>query len=284
MKVFIPSGAFLLISGCTLLPIDRENGGATIDFFKKSIECEVAAVANDPKYARFKLSGWLVKTGLDLTLVDTVSADGRATVPLVNPTLSNIFPNASINGKFTHNGHVDFATSVPKAIEHFGSTCYGPDPSQSRLGLANWISATLDQIEPQNHGGLSYTVDFDVTASAGARFGFVFSTINLVDAGLGYTREGVHHLVVTMSEPAPASLPLAVRIVGPVTVVESQSREEHSRASPSKERAPARAVKQPATRAPSTSPTRNPALQDPNLNRLLQQQAPVRLVPGQVIR
>jgi hypothetical protein len=57
-----------------------------------------------------------------------------------------------------------------------GKICRGPDPSQSYLGLAAWIAA-LDQMQPENHGGLSYTVDVDVTASAGARFEFVFSIV-----------------------------------------------------------------------------------------------------------
>ena len=278
----------LYLSGCTLLPIDRKNGGATIDFFKNSIECEIAAVATDPRYSRFKLSTWLVKTGLDLTIVDTIGADGKATVPIAHPTLPTIMPSAAISGKFTNNGHVDFATSVPKAIEKFGKDCQGPDPSQSRLGLAGWIAATLDQIEPQNHGGLSYTVDVAVTASAGSRFGFVFSVVNTVDAGFGYSREGVHHLVVTMSEPSPPPPPLAVRVVGPVRVVETKPAAEQPGA-PAGAPAPGVAAPPPSPARPSVgtrppSPAQNPALQDPNLNRLLQQQSPVRLLPGTLLR
>jgi hypothetical protein len=73
-----------------------------------------------------------------------------------------------------------------------GKICRGPDPSQSYLGLAAWIAA-LDQMQPENHGGLSYTVDVDVTASAGARFEFVYSIVNTVDSGFAScaTRAGL---------------------------------------------------------------------------------------------
>ncbi|OAF19641.1 hypothetical protein [Bradyrhizobium neotropicale] len=257
--------AFLLLSGCTLLPLDQRAGGATIEFFKDSIECEIAAIAADPKYREFKLASWVVKTGLDMTLVDTVNADGKGTVPLTNPTLPTIFPGASINGKFTHNGHVDFATSIPKAIVKWSKLCQGPDPSESHLGLAGWIAATLDKIEPQNHGGLSYTVDVDVTASAGARFGFVFSIINTADSGFNYSREGVHHLVVTMSEPTPPPPSVIdVRVVGPVKISEEKD-EDRSRS-----KGGPRVTSQPAPAGGGrVYPFRNPALEDPNLNRLL---------------
>ena len=284
MRIYGALGAVLGLCGCTtLLPLTEENGAATIDFFKNSIECEIAAIAINPDYARFHLSNWVEKTALDLTLIDTIAGDGKATVPLANPTLPTIFPAASLSGKFTHTGHIDFAISIPAAIEKYGRICQGPDPSQSHLGLAAWIAATLDKIQPENHGGLSYTVDVDVTVSAGARFGFVFSIVNTVDSGFAYTREGQHHLVVTMSEPTPPSGPLAVRVVGPVRVVEAKR--------------PPGAIPEAAAPAPSPSispvprvrgrpqfPARNPALDDPNLNRLLQQQAPVRLAPGTVLR
>jgi hypothetical protein len=289
MKIYGTCTVVLCLSGCTLLPIDEQHGGATIDFFKNSIECEIAAVATNPAYARFQLSKWNEKTSLDLTLVDTIGGDGRAIVPIPNPTLPTIFPAASLSGKFTHSGHIDFAISIPAAIEKYGKVCQGPDPSQSHLGLSAWIAATLDQIQPQDHGGLSYTVDVDVTASVGSRFGFVFSIVNTVDAGFAYSREGQHHLVVTMSEPTPTPPPgpLAVRVVGPVRVVESKpAADQELRLAPQAS---------PARPGPSSSPgarvraapqfrARNPALDDPNLNRLLQQQAPVRLAPGTVLR
>lgn len=290
----------LCLSGCTLLPIDERHGGATIRFFKDSIECEIAAVAINPRYSEFQLSKWVVKTGLDLTLIDTIGGDGKATVPTLNPTLPTVFPSASLTGKFTHAGHIDFAISIPEAIARYGNDCVGPDPSQSHLGLAGWIAATLDQVSPQNHGGLSYTVDVDVTANASARFGFVFSIINTVDAGFAYTREGVNHLVVSMSEPAPppSTKPIAVRVVGPVKVIETKPAPASGQSSDSPQ-APAAATAPPTASAPASAvgpsaprprfrtpqfPPRNPALDDPNLNRLLLQQSPVRLAPGTVVR
>lgn len=290
MRFYLIAGAILCLCGCTLLPLDEPNGAANIKSFKDSIACEIAAVATDRHYAHFHLSKWLVKTSLDLTLIDTVGGDGKATVPITNPTLTTISPSAGVTGKFTHTGHLDFAISIPEAIDAFGSECRGPDPSQTHLGLAAWIAATLDQIEPQNHGGLSYTVDVDVTASAGSRFGFVFSIVNMVDAGFGYSREGVHHLVVTMSEPTPQPPPLAVRVVGAVKVVEAkpavppvQTPQGEERMEPAPGGPPPAIVQQRIRRRPQL-PARNPALEDPNLNRMLQQQAPVRLAPGTVVR
>lgn len=291
MKSVLALIAALGLCGCALLPLDERHGAATIETFKQSIQCEVAAVATDPRYTHFQLSKWLVKTSLDMTLIDTLSGDTKATVPIPSPTLSTIFPNGSLSGKFTHTGHVDFAVSIPEAIDIYGDKCQGPDPSQTHLGLAAWIAATLDQIRPENHGGLSYTVDVDVIASVGSRFGFVFSIVNTVDSGAGYQREGVHHLVVTMSEPTPPPGPLAVRVVGPVRVVDNRPAKQPERQPDASsgqegevttERAPV--ANKPRVRQAPQFPSRNPALEDPNLNRMLQQQAPVRLAPGTVLR
>ena len=49
MKAFCIEAAALCLSSCTLLPIDERHSGAGIDFFKNSIEFEVAAVATNPK-------------------------------------------------------------------------------------------------------------------------------------------------------------------------------------------------------------------------------------------
>ncbi|WP_439402626.1 hypothetical protein ACNJYA_09450 [Bradyrhizobium sp. DASA03068] len=291
MKSVLALCAALGLCGCALLPLDERHGAATIETFKQSIQCEIAAVATDPRFAHFQLSKWLVKTSLDMTLIDTLSGDAKATVPIPNPTLPNIFPGGSLSGKFTHTGHVDFAVSIPEAIAIYGDKCQGPDPSQTHLGLAAWIAATLDQIQPENHGGLSYTVDVDVIASVGSRFGFVFSIVNTVDSGAGYQREGVHHLVVSMSEPTPPSGPLAVRVVGPVRVVDSRpvrqpqlqpdaSSGQQGEVTPE----PPHVASKPRVRRVPQLPYRNPALEDPNLNRMLQQQAPVRLAPGTVLR
>jgi len=278
MKKFCVLSMALSLCGCTLLPLDERQGGATIQTFKKAIQCEVAAVATDKRYEHFRLSRWFVKTSLEMTLIDTYAGDTRASVPLFG-TLTSLTPSGSLSGKFSHSGHVDFAIAVPEAISAYGDTCQGPDPSQTHLGLAAWVAATLDEIRPEHHGGLSYTVDVDVVASVGSRFGFIFSIVNSVDSGGSITREGVHHLVVTMAEPTPPPPPLPVRVVGPVSVVETKQadretveKEKAGRASPAE-------VKPGEHRH-----TRHPALEDPNLNRMLQQQAPVRLAPGTTLR
>lgn len=272
------------LSNCALLPIDEHTGGVTIDAFKNSIECEIAAVAIDPRYSSFLLRTWHVKASVDMTIVNTVSADGKATVLIpTSITLPTVSPSGSLTGKFTNVGHLDFAVSVPDAITKYGETCVGPDPSQTKMGLAGWITATLDQISPENHGGLSYSVDVDVTASAGSRFGFVFSGMSTLDAGPSFTREGVHHLVVTMTIPTPDPGPLLVRIVGPTRVNELNS--TGPRISGSSGTQPNAPNSRSATRGQQGYIyNRAPALYDPTNNQLLLQQQPVRIVPGTVLR
>lgn len=280
-------GAFstaVFLSSCTLLPIEQ-NGAATIDFFKRSIECEIAAVASIPKYDQhFGLRSWNVKSALDLALVTNIGADGKAAVVIPSAILPSASPSLSVASKKTQVGHLDFATSIPDAVRIYGSTCvFDPgnsDPSGTHLGLAAWIIATLDQIEPKNHGGLTYTVEFDLTVSAESRFGFVFHLTNL-DAGIGASREGTHRLTVSMSQPSGKPEPLAVRVVGPVKVVGGGPKLE----SIQPESDTGVETKKPIKRGASVVGRRqSPALDDPNLNRLLLQQAPVRIAPGSAIR
>src|SRR5205823_11663403 len=106
----------------------------------------------------------------------------------------------------------------------------------------------------------------------GSRFGFIFSIVNTVDSGLSYSREGQHHLVVTLSEPTPSG-PLAVRVVGPVKVVEVKPAADHlanrtPQAAPGPTPSPSSSPG-PRARTRSQFRPRNPALDDPNLNRLL---------------
>jgi hypothetical protein len=267
-----------LVTSCVLLPRTQEEGAVTISKFQRTIECEIAAVATEPAYAAYNLKSWNVKNALDMTIVNILAADagGTLTVPSGSgiPTVS---PALSISSKQTSGAHVDFAISVPKAIERYGDECkFGPDPSGTHIGLAAWIASTIDVIEPQNHGGLTYTTEFDVTASAGSKFGYVMTLAN-VNAGVGASREGTHRLVVAMSQPIPPAGPLPVRVVGNVTVVGGEAR-------PSKMGADT--VDPKPRRAPNLNRGRlvSPALEDPNLNRLQQLQAPVRLAPGSVVR
>ncbi|MGJ4952821.1 hypothetical protein [Bradyrhizobium sp. HKCCYLS20291] len=275
MRKLCALGAAMSLCGCTLLPLDEHRGAATIQSFKSAIQCEVAAVASEERYKHFHLSKWLVKASLDMTLINTVSGDTSGIATVVSASLATINPSTSLSGKFTHSGHLDFAIAVPEALELYGETCRGPDPSQTRLGLAGWIAATLDEIKPEHHGGLSYTVDVDVVASAGTRFGFIFSILNTINSGGLYSREGVHHLVVTMAEPLPPPIPipLPVHVVGPVTVETEKEADAKKAARPA-----------PAEGKPGAAHARHPALQDRNLDRMLQQQAPVRLAPGTSLR
>jgi hypothetical protein len=277
-RIFYVALLLPLAPGCTLLPRTQEQGAVTISSFQRTIECEIAAVANDPAYSAYNLKSWNVKTALDMTIVDIVGADAGGTLTIPSGSgIPTVSPALSISNKHTSGAHVDFAISIPKAIERYGDDCkFGSDPSGTHIGLAAWIASTVDVIEPQNHGGLTYTTEFDVTASAGSKFGYVMTLAN-VNAGVGGSREGTHRLVVAMSQPIPQAGPQPVRVVGPVTIVSDGA--QPARAGPDSNGQKARPVAK-INRGQLISP----ALEDPNLNRLQQLQAPVRLAPGSVLR
>jgi hypothetical protein len=271
----------VFFSGCAVVPRTEPEAAVHISKLQAAIKCELAALASQPQYAPFRLQGWNVKSVLDLTVINTVSADGKLvqTIPYSHgPPGPTVAPALGVTSKGTNIAHVEFASSIPDAVRSSGSECDAlPNPSGTGMGLAAWAAATLDSISPENHGGLSYTIEFDVVANESARFGYVLTLVS-ADAGPSASQEGTNRLTVSMSEPTPEPPPVRVRVINwPQQKVETE-RPQPKAARPS----------QPSTgkRPPSATrrPSRSPALNDQNLNRLQMLQAPVRLAPGSVTR
>lgn len=260
MKKFSFLFASFLLSGCTLLPIDRDNSAPTIADFKKAIECEITSIIHYGNYnKKFDLYKWDVKSQLDLTLVDTFRSDGTATVPLASPTLPIILPTASYLYNNTRIGHIEFVTEIDHAVKTADTKCRGLDPSETHLGLASWVIATLDTIEKKNYSAVSYTANLDITANAGSRFGFVFSRVDLVDASLAFSRQGTHRLTISMSPPQPPPAPTQILVSKAIPVyITKKGREE--------------------------KPTAPGALRNPTLDRTLQRFTPLQIGPGSVVR
>lgn len=256
-----------LVAGCAGVQRTQEEGKVEIQNFARAIECEVAAVARDRRYVGRGLASWNVKSTLDLDVVNTVGADGKIVQVISTSTgTPTITPAVELSYKNATTAHVEFATIVPAAISKFPTQCDpGPDPSGTHLGLAIWLGSVLDALSPEMLGGLSYTASFDIIVRAGARFGYVLRLFS-ADAGPEVSRQSSHRLTVTLGPPSPPSPPLKVFVVnmpggGPPPGVSSL-----------------RGSRQ------LVWPGRTPALDDPNLNRMIQQQAPVRIAPGSVVR
>jgi hypothetical protein len=277
------SGCWL--TACALPPKSLNRDRVEIDSFASAIACEVAAVAQDPVLGhKYGLINWHVKSALDLTVVNTVGGDGRVVQTIATTSgLGTVTPSLGASYKQTSIAHVDFATDVREAVSKFDSSCAaGPDPSGTHMGLAAWFASTLQALTPRTLGALSYTVEFDIAANAGVRFGYIIA-LTSIDAGLLGSTQGVHRMTVTIGPPdaaPPPPPPVEVVIVG------------DRRPVPKDANAPAGApAAAPTAARPSVSIRRRsggsgrlPALDDPNLNRLLIQQSPVRLQPGSLTR
>src|SRR5262249_53075031 len=152
-----------------------------------SIECELAAVAmsTDPAVSGRDIMNWIAATDVDLTLVRSINADGSVGVagPWGLATVSGT-PSGSISDADTRTNSIQFANSFRKAVEHFGNTCSGPDPSETRMGLANWFEGSVKAIDKDSLVSLSFTKQFKIVATAGARFGYTLIPVtNPVTAG-----------------------------------------------------------------------------------------------------
>ncbi len=274
--------AGLSLSACAVVPHTGPDAALHLSKIQAAIDCELAALASQPRFARFKLRTWNVKSVLDLTVINTIGADGKfiQTIPYApgppGPTITSVL---GLTSKGTNIAHVEFASSIPDALRSSGGGCDAlPNPSETGMGLAAWAAATLDSISPEKHGGLAYTIEFDLVANASARFGYVLSLIN-IDAGPGATQEKTNRLTVSMSEATPESPPIRVKIISePKQKSETERPQSRGAAQPDNQSAPKR------TSPVARRPIRLPALNDQNLNRIQMLQAPVRIAPGSVTR
>jgi len=208
-----------LLSGCSTFPGSVHEGIVEIEDVTAAIECELAAVVvdPDPRVAEKKIEKWNALTDLDLTLVRSLGGDGSATVtsPVGLGTFSGT-PKFGVTGTDTRTGHLQFATNLKAAKIKYGSVCNGYDPSQTRMGLANWFAATLKAVAKDDLAGVTYTKQFEIVATAGARFGYtlipVTNTVN-ADAGIGATYDRTSRFSIALAPPDPPKRAIPVYIV-----------------------------------------------------------------------
>jgi hypothetical protein len=249
----------LLVSGCSY-PRINEQRYADVSEIVSMVECELVSASNffptevnqDPKDDK-----WDIGTTLDLTLVSRVDADGKVSWAI--PVVYSLSPSVGGSVQDTITAHVVFATSLVDAKKEALKTgkCLpsdppDSDPSRTGLGLAAWIRTSFTAIKKGNLGGISYTKIFELRGDAGARFGYVFAPINL-DVGAGIHGTKSDQIVVGIT---PRGGPTNVVIVGDTRTKTGSSR---------------------LISATSASKT----FSNPNLNNLLNRQAPLHLLPGQ---
>lgn len=244
----------LTATACTYLPQLNTERRIEVGDLKQVVECEVVSAVRTLGPKVFTVGKWDVKSTLDLTLVESIDADGRLT--WVIPVGNTLTPNGSIGHRRTSTAHVEFITPIRAAMRRHLDTC-GPqhdpsDPSGTGLGLAAWIQTTFRAIGTEEHAGLSYTRIFELSLGGGARFGFIFANVPVTgDVGSSVNAIRTNQLVVSVS-PHVDSGPTEVVIVG--------DKRETGRGAPASRR--------------------QQIITNPIGNQMLRQQAPVRLLPG----
>lgn len=244
-------------AGCASLPVVNTAREVEVREIVAAVECEIVAAVRALGPKEFKLGKWDVKSSLELSLVESVGADGK--IAWIIPVANTLTPSLSGSYKRTSTAHVDFITLIRDAMKGPAGACWSEagvltDPSGTGLGLAAWMQTTFLALGEKQHGGLSYTRDFELTGNIGARFGFAFSTAPVsgeVGALGGAIR--THHLVVTVSPHVDAA-------PSEVILVEDRS---HGRA--------------------KVRTRREQVLTNPIGNFNLLRQTPVRLAPGTTV-
>ena len=162
--------SLLALGACAYMPQENLDRQIEISDMKAVVDCEVVAAARTLGPDILKIGKWDVKSGLELTLVEQVSADGRVT--WVIPIANSLTPSASVSHKKTSIAHLDFVTIIREAMANPRTNCEpGIDPSGTALGLTSWIVSTFRGVTPNYYGGSSYTSIFELTAGAGGRSG-----------------------------------------------------------------------------------------------------------------
>lgn len=268
-RALLLAGCSVVITGCSIIPRTSEEGQIEINKFTDAIQCELAAVARNDQYDALNIPAWGTKSSLDLTVVNTIAADGKVvwTIPY-SPAALKLTPSLSGSYKHTSIAHFDFGISIAEALNNPKvARCEpGHDPSETGLGLAAWFEATLMSLRGGNvsHGGMSYTVEFQISSAPGSRFGYKITLID-ADVGAGWTYTGTHRLTVAIAPPPGAYKPpkaIPVYIVpdpGAAPII------KFNKVRPG--------FKRHLFRGRPTAP----ATDDSTLNRLLLQKAPVRI-------
>ncbi|MDT4737254.1 hypothetical protein [Bradyrhizobium sp. WYCCWR 12699] len=285
-----------------------------------SIECELAAVAtsDDQDLVDRRIRDWTAATDLDLTLVRSFGGDGSAKIgaPAGLAVLSAT-PKLGLSDTDTRTNHIKFANSFQKAIKRYPDNCKGVDPSETGMGLAFWLIASIKAIDKDDLVGVSFTKQFEIVVSASSRFGYTLEPVTnpvSAEAGLGGSHDYTNRFTIALTPPPPPPLPTKptrVIVVGwqqpKATPVPSPSPTPRPTPTPApspdlnkgKEpeiktfQAPAQTdadlgvsnrPKRPRTpqvirpAQPQLTP-RQRVLQDPELNQMLQRKSPVILAP-----
>jgi hypothetical protein len=249
--------AGVLVSACAYPIINRERV-VEVRHIVEVVECELRAVSKYlPAEANPSVADvWDIGSTLDLTL-SRVDADGKVSWAI--PVDYSLTPSIGGHVQDTITAHLAFSTDLAVVLSKPAPSWCQPqdiDPSGTGIGLAAWIETVFAAIGRGNNGGLTYTKILELQANAGARFGYIFAPINL-DVGASIQGTKTNQLVLAI---APHSGPQKVIIVGDTT----------------------RKVGAASRLTTGTSAART--FSNPNLNNLLQRQAPFRLLPGQTLR
>lgn len=261
------SGAILacgcLLSGCATIPQSEQDGKVTIRHITGAIQCELSAVATESRFEKRNLTGWSSLVDLDLTIVTNAGADGRATIgaPYTIAQVSAT-PSLGVSRKDTSVSSVQFAAPIVKDYLVNGEPCRGDDPSETKMGLAEWFRSTLVAIDRTAITGASFTKEFEIVANAGVRFGYTLTPVNnpvSVDAGGGGSYSRTNRVTVALAPPRTASSPDPI----PVYQVDRPKTFQGMTSESA-----------PSTRSPSA---RSRAVTNPTTLYLLQRQSPVKL-------
>ena len=251
------------LSACATIPQTAEQGVTDIKGITGAIECELAAVAMEPRFRDRELAKWKSLTDVDLTLQNNLgaSASGWIAFP-VPPAFLALNPSISANRKVTNTSHVQFVTPIGVAKAQYGATCSGPDPSETNMGLAEWLRATLIAIDKRAITGLTFTKELDISASAGSRFGYVVTAaVNATDKGGALSSDKISRITIALAPPPPGMPPpMAVFVVDEPEIMKKQRLEALEKAA-------------------KHDHTANRAAHDQTLQNLLQRKAPVKLAP-----
>lgn len=217
MRIFFASAAAACLAGCSAFPSSVYEASLEIKDFREIVECELAAAASDLTVHQKDFDKWSAVTDLDLTLVRGLGGDGNATVTAPAGLGAVSFtPKLGVTGTDTRAGHIQFSTNIKNARINHGRTCRGANPSETNIGLANWVRAVFAGIGDSGLSGITYTKQFEILATAGVRFGYTLVPVTnpvVADAGPGGSFDKTNRFSVALAPPPPAKEAIPVYIV-----------------------------------------------------------------------
>lgn len=239
-------------------PHSVDENVTEIKAVRNMVECEIAALVNDERLKQYGLINWEMKTTATLNVVRKIGADGKVdwVIPHLPAPTFVVTPSVEAGRNDTRVSELEFASDIPKAATRLKDICVnGIDPSGTGLGLATYVEATLLAVELYNHGGVTFTSEFEIVTKASARFGYtiVNATTNV---GPSFERSYTNKVVVTIGPPSPKPRPQQVF----VTNFPPRGNLEGLGPPP------------PSPGLQQQRPRQNPALDSPRLNRLQDRQ------------